>query len=72
MGRKVGGMGEKKQDLAVKSWKRSLGCPLDRPIREKITARLVKKARFGRKIGGDSLGSRENYGQNGRKSKIWP
>ena len=41
-------------------------------VREKITARMSEKARFGRKIGGGLLGSRENYGQNGRKSKIWP
>ena len=55
----------KKQDLAVKSegacW-----------VRGKNTARMGEKARFGRKIGGGLLGSREKYGQNGRKSKIWP
>ena len=33
------------------------------PVREKITSRWVKKASFGRKVGGKLLGSRENYGQ---------
>ncbi|MDD7350397.1 MAG: hypothetical protein PUG66_11245 [Clostridiales bacterium] len=41
-------------------------------VREKITARWVKKARFGRKIGGKLLGSRENYGQMDEKSKFGP
>ena len=55
----------KKQVLAVKKegacW-----------VQEKITVRLDEKARFGRKMGGDSLGSRENYGQIGQNSKFWP
>ena len=55
----------KKQDLAVKSegacW-----------IRGKITARMGKKARFGRKISGKSVDSRDIYGQIGLKNKIWP
>ena len=53
----------KKQDLAVKK-------EGTRWVRGEITARLVKKARFGRKNGADSLGfapslplSRGNYGQ---------
>ena len=73
------GDGRKKQVLAVKLGERSLGCPLARPIQEKITARLDEKARFGRKIGGRLLGfapglplSRGNYGQISEKSKIWP
>ena len=41
-------------------------------IREEITARMAEKARIGRKTGGRLLGSRENYGQNGGKSKFWP
>ena len=41
-------------------------------VREKITARMGEKASFGRKIGGGLLDSRGNYGQIGRKSKIWP
>ena len=55
----------KKQDLAVKSEE-------SRWVQEKITAKMGEKARFGRKIRGKSLGSRENYGQIGEKSKIWP
>ena len=55
----------KKQDLAVKL----VG---SRWVREIFTARLAEKARFGRKISGKSLGSRRNYGQIRRKSKIWP
>ena len=55
----------KKQVLAVKS-------EGSRLVREKITARWVKKASIGRKVGGKSLGSRENYGQMGEKSKFWP
>ena len=55
----------KKQDLAVKL----VG---SRWVREIFTARLAEKASFGRKMGGDSLDSRENYGQNGLKNKIWP
>ena len=55
----------KQQVLAVKSegacW-----------VQEKITARLDEKASFGRKSGGKSLGSRDIYGQIGRKRKIWP
>ena len=35
-----------------------------RRIQEKITAKLGKKASFGRKNCGGSLDSRENYGQN--------
>ena len=72
MGRTLRPEKQKKQELAVKSegacW-----------VQEKITARLDEKARFGRKVGGEvarlspgSPHSRENYGQNGRKSKIWP
>ena len=55
----------KKQELAVKI----VGA---RPIREKITARMGKKARISRKFSGVRSCSRENYGQNGRKSKFWP
>ena len=46
-------------------------------VREKITARWVKKASLGRKIGGGSLRfapgppySRENYGQMGKKASL--
>ena len=46
----------KKQDLAVKM-------EGTRWVRGEITARLGEKARFGRKKGADSLGSRGNYGQ---------
>ena len=46
----------KKQDLAV-------NLAGTARVREKITARLVEKARIGRKKGGDSLSSRGNYGQ---------
>ena len=63
---------QKKHVLAVKE-------EGTRWVREKITARLVKKASFGRKIGGEVAGfppgsphSRENYGQISEKSKIWP
>ena len=62
----------KKQELAV-------NLAGSARVREKITARMSKKARFGRKFVGSSpggrpkpLGSRENYGQNGGKSKFWP
>ena len=44
--------------------------PPGHPIREKITARWVKKASSGRKIGGKILGSRENYGQMGKKASL--
>ena len=60
-----GQIGLKKQVLAVKF-------AGGRRIQEKITARMAEKARIGRKICGSSLDSRENYGQIGRKSKIWP
>ena len=54
----------KKQDLAVKLEGARWELPPGHPIQEKITAKLGKKASFGRKIRGGSLDSRENYGQN--------
>ena len=62
----------KKQDLAVKLEGARWELPPGHPIQEKITAKLGKKASFGRKIRGGSLDSRENYGQNGENSKFWP
>ena len=53
--------------MAVKPEGARRELPPGHPIREKITARLGKKASFGRKIRGGSLDSRENYGQNGPK-----
>ena len=50
----------------------SSSCFRESRVQEKITARLGKTASFGRKRGGDSLGSRENYGQISEKSKFWP
>ncbi|MCI5883015.1 MAG: hypothetical protein MRZ84_03145, partial [Eubacterium sp.] len=62
----------KKQVLAVKSEGARWQLPPGHPIREIITARMEKKASFGRKIRGGSPDSRENYGQNGEKSKFCP
>ena len=62
---------EEKARIGLKNGGEWLGCPLARLFREKKTARMAKKASFGRKIRGSSLGvapgppySRENYGQN--------
>ena len=62
---------EEKARIGRKNGGEWLGCPLARLFREKKTARLGKKASFGRKTGENSLGvaprppySRENYGQN--------
>ena len=55
----------KKQVLDVKTEGARWELPPGHPIQEKITARLGKKASFGRKIRGGLLDSRENYGQKG-------